>query len=224
MWDGSSWSTFGTATDDYIYQIGVIGNALVVGGPFVFLGGKVSAHFGLWMPRVNISTLSFPANPGSRTLGDDLFGFYKPALFTASGTSVSFDGGLPVSILMDRAEEIHAKGVRVNGAFTISPDGVRFGGAGATLRVAFSEDDAAAFGAPVNEFRVARLVYPPDYPTGKDAFVEILSDEEAIPIRVENGRQIYAISISIDEISSTYGAVPYWAAAETHTRNWEEYE
>jgi len=170
-----------------VNALAVSGDALFAGGEFTIAGSKVSGYFALWQPRVNVSTLSLAGNPGDATLGDDVYGFYKPALITDTGTTVSYTGGLPVDVTMERAPEIHCIGRRVNGAFTLSPGGVTFGGTGATLRVEFSEDDVALFGGSYTYFRAVRLVYPPGYPASKEAVeVSLMSDSTPIPWRTHS--------------------------------------
>jgi len=217
-WDGSSWSALGTGMNSAVEALAVSGNALFAGGSFSTAGGKSSTHFAEWQPRVNISTVELSASPGATTLGDDVYGFYKPALITDTGTTVSYAGGLPVNVTMERAPEIHVSGNRVNGAFTLSPEGVTFGGTGATLRVEFSEDDVALFGGLYTDFRVMRLLYAPGYPASREAYgVGLMSGNTAVPSRIENGRQIYAITIPFSEIGSSYGAVPESLVLNTPT-------
>ena len=215
-WDGSAWSAFGTGmghilgTAPFVSALAIRGNNLYAGGDFVAAGDKVSAYFALWQPRVDHSEVLLSANPGEQTLGNDLDGFYKPALQTFAGTTVTHSGWGSVTVTLDRADEIHVAGQRVNGAFTLLPEGVQFGGAGATLRVEFSEDDVAAYGVDYSEFRAVRLTYPAGYPDDKAAAgVDMLNTAAPTPIRIENGRQIYAITVPLGEIASTYGAVPY---------------
>jgi len=208
-WDGSTWSALGSGMGSWVRGLAVSGDALFAGGQFTTAGDKVSGYLAVWQPRVNVSKIQLGAAPGATVLGDDIYGFYKPALITYTGTTVSYGGGLPVDVTLERAQEIQVNGNRVNGAFTLSPEGVAFGGTGATLRVEFSEDDAALFGVPYTDFRAARLTYPGDYPTNKEAVgVNILSGNTAVPSRIENGKQIYRIEVPITGISSTYGAVP----------------
>jgi hypothetical protein len=232
-WDGSTWSALGTGTygvggpwsNPSVSGLAVSGDALFVGGGFTTVGGKVSGRFAVWQPRVNVSTVQLSAAPGAVTLGNDVYGFYKPALITDGGTTVSYAGGLPVDVTMERAPEIHINGHRVNGAFTLEPEGVTFGGTGATLRVEFSEDDAAAYGALPWEFEVFQLSYPPDYPANKEATTYPIPDGGTpYPIRIENGRQIYAIEVPISAIGSTYGAIPVSAVPQTGVEAWRRYE
>jgi hypothetical protein len=161
-------------------------------------------------------------NPGVQTLGNDISGFYKPALQTYAGTTIGYGGGLPVTVTLNRADEIRVGGIRVNGAFTVGPEGVQFGGAKATLRVEFSEADAAAYagayagayGVAAMDFVVVRMTYPPNYPANKEAAsVTAVYNMWPTAIRIENGRQIYAITVPLASIAatpggSTYGAVP----------------
>jgi PKD repeat protein len=209
QWNGSSWSALGSGMNYTVSELAVDRNGLFAGGSFIFAGNKVSGYFASWQPRVNRSSAALSAIPGALTLGDDAGGFYKPALTTSAGTTVTCAGGLPVTVRLDRAEEIEVGAVRVNGAFSLGPDGVAFGGAGAVLRVEFSEDDAAAQGVAYTEFRAARLTYPAGYPAVKEAAsVTTLGAATPTAIRVENGKQIYAISVPYAAIGSTYGAVP----------------
>jgi len=208
-WDGSAWSALGSGTDNTVQTLSLEGNALFVGGQQRKAGGKESRAISLWQPRVNQSTASLSETPGVRTLGNDRYGFYKPALTTDASTTVAYDGDLPVDVTLDRADEILVDGKRINGAFTLGPEEVQFGGSAATLRVEFSEDDAAAFGVAYTEFRAAKLTYPADYPTNKEAAaVSALGPATPEPIRIENGKQIYAISVPLTAIGSTYGAAP----------------
>jgi hypothetical protein len=87
---------------------------------------------------------------------------------------------------------------------------MEFGGDGATLRVEFSEDDVALFGGSYTGFRAVRFTYPAGYPASMEAATKsLLAGQGApTPIRIENGRQIYAITAPISGISSTYGAIP----------------
>jgi len=216
VWDGSNWSTFGSGIANaersyaYVYATAIFGDALLAGGSFARAGGKVSAYFAQWMPRVNRSRLSLTKKPGAVTLGDDPHGFYKPSLTTLPGTQVSSPQGFPVEMSMRQADEIQVGGVRIQGALTIEPEGVRFMGRGATLRVEFSEDDAAAFEVSPEEFRAARFTYAADYPQSKEAasFEFLDGADPPIPVRIENGRQIWAIDVSGRLGSGTYGAFP----------------
>ncbi|HPO14268.1 MAG TPA: BACON domain-containing carbohydrate-binding protein, partial [Candidatus Hydrogenedentes bacterium] len=216
-WDGTSWSALGTGTNDVVIALTVDRNVLMAGGSFSLAGGKASSCFAEWQPKVNRNQISMSANPGGLTLGNDLYGFYKPALRTSLETTVSYGDGLPVTVVLSRADEIHVFGHRVNGAFTLGPEGVRFGGAGATLRVEFSEDDVVAFGYSATDFfdfGAVRLTYPANYPTNKEASSIIsISNGTPGPIRIENGRQIYAITVPFPEIASTYGVVPNFMAS-----------
>jgi hypothetical protein len=219
-WDGASWSALGTGTGATVRALALDRNALFAGGVFAVAGNKVSGYFAMWQPRVNGSTTSLSANPGAVTLGDDVYGFHRPALQTAAGTTVSYGGGLPVTVTLERADEITLGSQRVNGACTFGPDGVQFGGAEATLRVEFSEDDAAAYAVAYTDFVAARLTYPSDYPTNKEAATSVsLGSATPSPIRVENGKQVYAVSVGLPEISSTYGAVPKTMVAPTAPSN-----
>ncbi len=92
-------------------------------------------------------------------------------------------------------------------------------------RVEFSEDDAAAYGVLPWEFEVFQLSYPPDYPANKEATGYPIPDSGVpYPIRIENGRQIYAIEVPIHAIASTYRAIPISAAPQTGVEKWEGYE
>ncbi|MCX7044857.1 MAG: hypothetical protein NTX50_05115 [Candidatus Sumerlaeota bacterium] len=208
-WDGSSWETMGTGMIQRVKALAVDRNALFAGGYFEIAGNKVSDYFACWQPRVNRSQALWESVSGEATLGDDIYGFYKPALMTSTGTLVSYAGGLPTTVTLDRAEEIQVGGKRVNGAFTLEPTGMEFGGAGATLRIEFSEDDVAANQVAPSDFIAVKLTYPADYPATKEAAsVQRIAGGAPAPIRVENGRQIYAIVVPLAEIGSTYGAAP----------------
>lgn len=227
-WNGANWETLGSGvyiSTEHLYSqvnaVALSGEALFAGGNFSMAGNKGSGYFGCYQPRVNVSRDSVTANPGSRTLGANVYGFYKPALITGAGTTISFSASLPTTVTLAGAAEIWVKGQRVNSAFTLSPGGMTFGGEGATLRVEFSEDDAAAFGTDYTEFRVASLTYPPDYPASKTAAqVKLLSSTIPVPSRIENGRQIYSMTAPITAIGSTYGAVPQ---SFTKAKNWQYY-
>lgn len=217
-WDGVAWSAFGTGLNHHVYALEVDRNTLLVGGHFTGAGGNISNYFAMWQPRVNRSQTPLSGNPGIVVLGDDSFGFHKPALTTDSGTTVSHAGGLPVIMELDRAEEIWVRGVRVNGAFTLGPGGVEFGGSGATLRIEFSQDDVAAYGAAYKDFRACKLTYPPDYPASREAAsCTLLGPACPVPVRIENGRQIYAVSVPVQEAGGAYGAVPVRPAAPSDT-------
>jgi len=209
-WDGSSWSSLGSGTgSNYCYSLAVKRNTVFVGGNFPVASAKPSHFFAVWQPRVNQSAATFSGAPGAKTLGNDVYGFYKPALMTDASTTVSYSGTLPITLTLNRADEILVDGKRINGAFTLGPEEVQFNGSGATLRVEFSEDDAAAFGVAYTDFRAAKLTYPADYPANMEAAsVTSLGAGTPVPIRIENGKQIYAISVPLTAIGSTYGAVP----------------
>lgn len=208
-WDGVSWSALGSGTDGGVYALAIGGNSLFAGGQFTKAGLKSSVYFAEWQPRVDVTTVTLPANPGVVTIGDSPFGFYRPALMTGSGTTVSYSGGLPASVTLDRAEEIRFTGRRVNGAFTLTPAGMEFGGDGAVLQVEFSEDDVFLFGGVYTDFRAVELTYPADYPANTESVTTtVLANQNApVPVRVENGKQIYSISAPVTRIGSTYGAV-----------------
>lgn len=212
-WNGSSWSALGSGVYGSTYHavrtLAAHGNNLFLGGVFMTAGSKPSVNIAIWQPRVNVSTLQYTADPGATTLGNDVFAFYKPALITNTGATISYGGSLPVTVKMDGANEIHVMGKRVNGAFSINPSGVSFSPA-ATLRIEFSEDDVAAYGGTCTyrDFRAVKLTYPNDYPANKEAKREYLSNNVPVAVRKENGRQIYAVEVPITEISSTYGAAP----------------
>lgn len=217
-WDGAAWSAFGAGLNNHVYALEVDRNTLLVGGHFTGAGGKVSNYFAMWQPRVNRSQTPFSGNPGTVVLGDDAFGFHKPSLTTGADTTVFHAAGLPVAMELDRAEEIWVRGARVNGAFSLGPVGVEFGGSGATLRIEFSQDDVAAYGVAYTDFRACKLSYPPDYPANREAAAcTLLGSECPVPVRVENGRQIYAVSVPIREAGGAYGAVPVPPAAPADT-------
>lgn len=203
-WDGSSWSNLGSGLNGKVLSLAMIGRAVIAGGEFTTAGGKASNHLAIWRPRVNVSTATLSANPGPTTLGNDPYGYYKPALMTGTGTSVSYADVLPTTFTLDQAEITTVGGQRVNGAFTLSPEGVKFGGDGAVLHIEFSEDDVKAFGATYTDFRAVRLGRP-----GSDAPpVMLLAPDVAVPVRTQDGKQIYAITIALTEIRGVYGAVP----------------
>lgn len=202
-WDGSSWSALGGGLNGQVCSLAICGRAVAAGGAFTAAGGRPSSHIAVWRPRVNISTGTLTANPGATTFGNDPYGFYKPALMTGSGTTVSFSGALPTTFTLDQAEVTTVGGQRLNGAFVLSPEGVRFGGDEAVLHVEFSQDDAEAFGVPYTEFRAVRLTQ-----SGLEPEATLLSSDLPVPVRVDNGRQIYAITAPITETGGVYGAVP----------------
>ncbi len=210
QWNGSAWSALGTGgLNNTVYALAVNRNALFAGGDFTKAGGTVSGRFAEWQPRVNQSTLSLTAAPGALTLGNDNYGFLRPALTTQAGTTVTHAGGLPVTVTLDRADEIQVDGNRVSGALALGPTSAQFGGAGATLRVEFSEDDVAAYGVAYTEFRAAALGYPGNYPTSREAAsLTGLGTALPAPIRIDNGKQIYAITVPLAATGLTGGAVP----------------
>ena len=219
-WNGAGWSSLGIGTDGEVDALVVYQDTLFAGGAFSLAGGKVSGYLAEWQPRVNRSQASLSASPGAVTIGNDVYGFYKPALAAAAGTTVSYGGGLPVTVTLDRAEEIQVGAIRVNGALTLGLDGVQFGGSGATLHVEFSEDDSAAYGVAYTEFRAVKLTYPASYPTSKEAAtITSIGTATPSPIRIENGKQIYAITVPYTAIGSTYGAVPRSFLAPAAPRN-----
>jgi hypothetical protein len=213
-WNGSSWSTLGSGMNWPVWALAANGNTLLAGGQFAIAGNKVSGHLAQWQPRVNVTSGTLTTSPGVWTLGNDPYGFFKPALVTTTGTTVAYSGGLLAEVTLDRADEIQVSGKRVNGAFTLTPDGVTFGGDGATVRIEFSEDDATLFGEPYTAFRAVRLTYPAGYPASKEAAaaIQLAGQSAPAPVRIENGRQIYAITAPLAGIQSTYGAVPAPAA------------
>jgi len=213
VWDGVEWSAFGSGIEEsgVVNAGGIIGDALLLGGRFSEAGDKSSPAFARWMPRVNVSSFEMEQEPLNATLGDDPHGFYKPFLVTNEKTYLEYPGAFPVTVTMREADEIHVDGIRINGAFTLEPEGIEFIGNGAwPLRVEFSGDDAAAFGTLPEHFRAARLTYPPDYPENKEAAsVESLDwAEPPVPVRYQNGRQIWGIDVYGPRSSGTYGAVP----------------
>lgn len=204
-WDGSSWSSLGSGLNGKVNSLAMSGRALIAGGEFTTAGGKPSNYLAVWRPRVNVSTGTLSANPGTMTFGNDPCGYYKPALMTGTGTTVSCADTLPTSFTLDQAEVTTVSGQRVNGAFTLSPEGVQFGGDGAILRVEFSEDDANAFGVAYTEFRAVRLARP-----GSSAPpIALLAPDAPATIRTENGKQIYAITVPLTETGGIFGAVPF---------------
>lgn len=204
-WDGSSWSSLGSGLNGRVNSLAMSGRALIAGGEFTTAGGKPSNYLAVWRPRVNVSTGTLTANPGTMTLGNDPCGYYKPALMTGTGTTVSCADTLPTSFTLDQAEVTTVSGQRVNGAFTLSPEGVQFGGDRAILRVEFSEDDANAFGVAYTEFRAVRLARP-----GSSAPpIALLAPDAPVAIRTENGKQIYAITVPLTETGGIFGAVPF---------------
>jgi hypothetical protein len=224
QWQAPNWSALGSGLDlAGAGALAVHGNSLFVGGGFNTAGGKVSHHIAVWQPRVNVTDTVMGSSPEATVIGEDPYGFHRPAMMADHGTVISYGGGLPTSVTLDRAREIHVDGQRVNGAFTLSPEGMQFGGEGATLRIEFSEDDVAAYpGVAYSDFEAVRLTYPPDYPENKEAAGQqvLAGQSPAVPIRIDNGKQIYAITAPITEISSTYGAVP---GATSAVEDWSAY-
>lgn len=216
-WNGSSWSGFGSGVDNSVSSLGIVGNTLIAGGDFGEAGGKTARCVAEWQPRVDVSEASVSGSPGAMTIGDSPYGFYRPALITGAGTTVSFAGGLPTTVTLDRADEIQVNGKRVNGAFTLSPDEMSFGGDGATIRVEFSEDDVAAYpGRNFSDFRAAKLTRSAAYPSSKEAAgKQVLTGQStALPVRIENGKQIYGISAPLTQAGGIYGAAPISAEAD----------
>ena len=214
-WNGAGWTALGGGVNDLVTALAIQGNTLFAGGEFTSAGGKVSVHFAVWQPRVNVTTVTLTTSPGTMTIGDDPFGFYKPALILTTGTTVSHPGGMPTTVTLDRAAEIRFGGKRVNGAFTLEPVGLQFGGDGASLVVEFSEDDAALLGRPYTEFRAVSFAHPSCYPASMEAVSVTPLPGQSAPFlaRIENGRQIYAIVATVPEVGGAYGAVP--AALQT---------
>lgn len=222
-WDGSTWSPLGSGVDHDVSCLTVRGNSLFVGGYFAAAGGKVSRNIAVWQPRVNLSQNTLTSTPTPVTIGNDPYGFYKPALATSSGTGVHYGGGLPTSATLNRAAEIYCVGQRINNAFTLAPAGLQFSGTGATINVEFSEDDVASCaGMTYADFRAAKLIYPSDYPANKEAVsVEILAGQSQPAFsRYENGKRIYAITAPLTETGSAYGAVPKTLSS---VRSWKGY-
>lgn len=220
VWNGTTWSTLGSGMNSGVETLAVSKNALFVGGYFTTAGGKSSPYFALWQPRVNLSAALVSESPGAMTIGSDPFGFYKPTIAFTEFTTVEYPEGLPDVVKINRADEIQVGGKRVNGAFTLTPAGMQFGGDGATLTVEFSQDDVALFGASsYTSFRAYKLTYPGDYPASKEAasYERLVGQTVPIAIRTENGKQIYATSAPISLISSTYGAFPVLCQSITRT-------
>ncbi|MGI8907388.1 MAG: hypothetical protein ACR2IE_12960 [Candidatus Sumerlaeaceae bacterium] len=225
-WNGTSWAALGSGTDNeyglgWVSDMAMRGDTLLVAGLFSYAGDKVSGKYGEWQAKVSNATDLLTTQPGAWTLGNSASSFYKPALRTTSSTVVSYPGTLPTTITLTRAEEIKVTSKQVRGAFTLSPGGVTFT-AGATIDVEFSEDDAVLFNKPYTQFRAARLTYPAAYPASKEAAsVTFLGGQSPpVPVRLENGRQIYSITAPITGINSTYGAIPDPA---TTVDNWNSY-
>lgn len=221
VWDGTSWSSVGSGLNNFANAVALRGEALFIGGMFTTAGGKPSSHFAVYSPRVNTSEQLVGSVPDRIVVGDDPHGFYRPALVLATGTTVAYSGGLPAAVTLARAPRTTVGGTRVNGAFTLAPSGMSFGGDGARLRVEFSEDDVALFpGATYSDFRAVRFTEHSGLPG--DAAVEVaevLSSAAPVPVRIERGRQIYAIEAVLPSINSTYGAVP----AASGVAGWRSY-
>ena len=47
-WDGSSWSSLGSGTNNYVRTLEVFDNELIVGGDFTTAGEKAAAHIAAW--------------------------------------------------------------------------------------------------------------------------------------------------------------------------------
>ncbi len=225
-WNGTSWAALGSGVDDSVWALSVRDNALFVGGYFTQAGGKDSRYIALWQPRVDVSRAMVSATPGPLTIGNARYGFYKPSLELTTGTTVSYAGGLPTTVTLERAPAITVGGQRVNGAFVVTPTDLSFGGTGAELWVEFSEDDVAAYGVPAQDFRVAALTYPSTYPSDKEAVsVSYLGNQsEPTFVRMENGRKIYGIRVEgVREIlPAAYGAVPFSSPSRVST--WDLYD
>ena len=208
-WDGANWLPLASGTNGMVNALTVRDNTLFAGGAFRTAGNKTSGSFAVWQPRVDHGEAVLDAMPGAMTVGGSAYGYCKSALVTEADTTVTFEDGLPVTVTLDRADEIEVGGVRVNGATALAPSGVQFGGGGALLRVEFSQDDADAYGVDYTEFRAVKMTYRPDYPVVKEA--KGLSGAGAavpVPVGVENGVQMYAVMVAEPETGSVYGAVP----------------
>ncbi len=217
-WDGYAWEPLGSGVNNDIQTLALIGDGVLAGGVFSMAGEKISGYLARWTPRVNRDTRIFTANPGAVTLGGQLPALFKPVLSTNAGAVVVYDGGVPVSVTLCEARQINVGGHRVNGAVDLGPSGVIFGGAGATLRVEFSEDDAAAYGVDWTDFGAVRLLYPATYPANKEAVGVLEAAKDApVPLRIERGKQIYGITFALPAIASTYGAVPKRYAISSHS-------
>ena len=131
MWDGAAWSVYDSSIDNYVMALHFDRNTLMAGGTFSQAGCKISCFFAEKQPRVNLSQLLLGSSPGPVTIGNDAFGFYKPALLTTAQTTVSFPGDLPTTVTIDQADEIHLFGRRIEGAFSLAPSGLHFAGQGA---------------------------------------------------------------------------------------------
>ncbi|MCX7019385.1 MAG: hypothetical protein NTY46_10460 [Candidatus Sumerlaeota bacterium] len=72
------------------------------------------------------------------------------------------------------------------------------------------------------DFRAVRLTYPARYRSSKEAATKTLlaGQSTPAPIRVENGRQIYAITAPFTQIGSTCGAVPW---QNTGVKDWRRF-
>jgi trimeric autotransporter adhesin len=209
-WDGVSWSAVGRGLDHDVRSLAVQSNALFASGMFQFAGGRPSLSLSVWQPRVNTTTVTLPVSPRAMTIGNDPYGYYKPALDLTPETAVIHPGGVPTTVTLDRTAEILFGGKRVNGAFKLEPEGVQLVGVPASLLVEFSEDDAVLMDCPYTQFRAVRFDHPSCYPTSMEAVsVTPLPGQSApFPSRIENGRQIYAIVAPVTTVGGVYGAVP----------------
>lgn len=210
MWTEAHWLAVGSGFDSAVVGLAASGRSLLCCGSFSTAGNKPSFGVAQLEPRVNVTTAALSASPGAMTIGNDVYGFHKPAVQTNAGTLVTSSAGLPAEVTVDQAPEIEYDSRRINGAFSLMPAGVEFGGTGANVRVEFSEDDVAAYpGMTPADFRAAEIVYPSGYPAGKEALgLGYVGSELPVPVRIENGRQIYAVNAPVMLTGAVWGAVP----------------
>lgn len=213
IWNGAAWHALGSGfTGGSVRAAAVRRNALFLGGDFTDAGGKPSPLFAHWKPRIDWNEGLLEPALEDKTLAASPLGYFIPSLEWFEDTAVAKGGPAPM-IRIDRAPEVHVNGVRVEGAFAFEPQDIALGGAGATLTIEFSEDDAEAFGVPYTEFVPVRLEYAANYPASLEAASATPIGEQApVFVRNEGERKIYAIDVIIDRLGFAYGAVPASAA------------
>lgn len=206
-WDGSEWSALGSGTNGRVTCLAQSGRAVIAGGDFTMAGNRPSNKIAIWRPRVNTTTSVLSLSPGAVTLGNDPYGYYRPALMTGSGTTICYAGSETTTFTLDQADVTTVGGCRVNGAFRLSPCGTVFGGDGAVLHVEFDDDDVLAYGTTYTEFRATRI-YLDEASDPARQRCELLGTAMPAPVRVDNGHQIYGIDVPLIEAGGVYAAIP----------------
>jgi|GEM_PF-1465533 len=222
-WNRDEWSTLGDGVDGDISTLAISANTLFAGGYFGTSGDKASVNFAQWMPRINYDNVIVTTDTITTVVGDSPYGFYKPALtIYASGgigsnvvndKRIKINGKEFIEFSLNQAPEIHVAGKRLNNVFTLAPGGTTFL-SGAELRIEFGAEDATQYsGISYEDFVAVKITYPSDYPNSlTTAYVEKLSDAVPVPIRIENGEQIYSITIPVSQLplgnDVAFGAAP----------------